>query len=79
MLYEVITNLLDVEGVLGLLHEFEETAAVVVKHRNPSGAAMAGDAGKGAAIGAASGALIGGMRVITSYSIHYTKLYESPW
>ncbi len=37
-------NLLDVEGVLGLLHEFEETAAVVVKHRNPSGAAMAGSA-----------------------------------
>ena len=34
-------NLLDVEGVLSLLHEFEETAAVVVKHRNPSGAAIA--------------------------------------
>jgi phosphoribosylaminoimidazolecarboxamide formyltransferase/IMP cyclohydrolase len=34
-------NLLDVEGALGLLHEFEEPAAVVVKHRNPSGAAVA--------------------------------------
>ncbi|HSQ61185.1 MAG TPA: bifunctional phosphoribosylaminoimidazolecarboxamide formyltransferase/IMP cyclohydrolase [Acidobacteriota bacterium] len=34
-------NLLDVEGVLTLLHEFEETAAVVVKHRNPSGVALA--------------------------------------
>jgi phosphoribosylaminoimidazolecarboxamide formyltransferase/IMP cyclohydrolase len=34
-------NLLDVEGVLALLHEFEETAAVVVKHRNPSGVAFA--------------------------------------
>lgn len=34
-------NLLDVEGVLSLLHEFEETVAVVVKHRNPSGVALA--------------------------------------
>ncbi|HEY7728636.1 MAG TPA: bifunctional phosphoribosylaminoimidazolecarboxamide formyltransferase/IMP cyclohydrolase, partial [Candidatus Eisenbacteria bacterium] len=34
-------NLLDVEGALSLLHEFEETAAVVVKHRNPSGVATA--------------------------------------
>jgi len=34
-------NLLDVEGALSLLCEFEETAAVVVKHRNPSGAAIA--------------------------------------
>jgi len=33
-------NLLDVEGALSLLHEFDETAAVVVKHRNPSGAAL---------------------------------------
>ena len=33
-------NLLDVEGALSLLHEFEEPAAVVVKHRNPSGAAL---------------------------------------
>jgi phosphoribosylaminoimidazolecarboxamide formyltransferase/IMP cyclohydrolase len=36
-------NLLDVEGALSLLHEFEETAAVVVKHRNPSGVAVAAD------------------------------------
>jgi phosphoribosylaminoimidazolecarboxamide formyltransferase/IMP cyclohydrolase len=34
-------NLLDVEGCLSLLHEFEGTAAVVVKHRSPSGAAVA--------------------------------------
>jgi phosphoribosylaminoimidazolecarboxamide formyltransferase/IMP cyclohydrolase len=34
-------NLLDVEAALGLLHEFTDTAAVVVKHRNPSGAAVA--------------------------------------
>jgi phosphoribosylaminoimidazolecarboxamide formyltransferase/IMP cyclohydrolase len=34
-------NLLDVEGVLAILHEFDETAAVVVKHRNPAGAALA--------------------------------------
>ena len=34
-------NLLDVEGALTLLHEFEEPAAVVVKHRNPAGAAVA--------------------------------------
>ncbi len=34
-------NFLDVEAALGLLHEFEECAAVVVKHRNPSGVALA--------------------------------------
>ena len=34
-------NLLDVEAALGLLHEFSEGAAVVVKHRNPSGVATA--------------------------------------
>ncbi|MBI4364315.1 MAG: bifunctional phosphoribosylaminoimidazolecarboxamide formyltransferase/IMP cyclohydrolase, partial [Candidatus Latescibacteria bacterium] len=34
-------NLLDVEAALSLLREFDETAAVVVKHRNPSGAALA--------------------------------------
>jgi phosphoribosylaminoimidazolecarboxamide formyltransferase/IMP cyclohydrolase len=34
-------NLLDVEAALGLLHEFSEPAAVVIKHRNPSGAALA--------------------------------------
>jgi phosphoribosylaminoimidazolecarboxamide formyltransferase/IMP cyclohydrolase len=34
-------NFLDVESALGLLHEFEEPAAVVVKHRNPAGAAVA--------------------------------------
>jgi len=34
-------NYLDIEAALTLLHEFEETAAVVVKHRNPSGAAVA--------------------------------------
>jgi phosphoribosylaminoimidazolecarboxamide formyltransferase/IMP cyclohydrolase len=33
-------NLLDVEAALLLLHEFESTAAVVVKHRNPSGASL---------------------------------------
>ncbi len=34
-------NLLDVEGALTLLHEFDGPAAVVVKHRNPAGAAVA--------------------------------------
>ncbi len=34
-------NYLDIEAALQLLHEFEEPAAVVVKHRNPSGAAVA--------------------------------------
>jgi len=34
-------NYLDIEAALQLLHEFEEPAAVVVKHRNPSGAALA--------------------------------------
>jgi phosphoribosylaminoimidazolecarboxamide formyltransferase / IMP cyclohydrolase len=34
-------NLLDVEGALTLLHEFDAPAAVVVKHRNPAGAAVA--------------------------------------
>ena len=34
-------NYLDIEAALGLLHEFEEPAAVVVKHRNPAGAAVA--------------------------------------
>ena len=37
-------NLLDVEAALRLLHEFDEPAAVVIKHRNPSGAATARDA-----------------------------------
>src|SRR5262249_23496852 len=30
-------NLLDVEAAVGLLREFDRPAAVVVKHRNPSG------------------------------------------
>ena len=34
-------NLLDVEGALALLHEFEEPASVVIKHRSPSGVAAA--------------------------------------
>ncbi len=34
-------NLLDVEAAISLLREFESPAAVVVKHRNPSGAALA--------------------------------------
>jgi phosphoribosylaminoimidazolecarboxamide formyltransferase/IMP cyclohydrolase len=34
-------NLLDVEAALGLLHELTDTAAVVMKHRNPSGVAVA--------------------------------------
>ena len=34
-------NYLDIEAALTLLHEFEEPAAVVVKHRNPSGVAVA--------------------------------------
>lgn len=34
-------NLLDVESALGILHEFGECAAVVVKHRNPAGVALA--------------------------------------
>ncbi|MGE5175242.1 MAG: bifunctional phosphoribosylaminoimidazolecarboxamide formyltransferase/IMP cyclohydrolase [Hyphomicrobiales bacterium] len=33
-------NLLDVEANLATLHEFDETAAVVVKHRNPAGVAL---------------------------------------
>ena len=33
-------NFLDVEAAFGLLHEFDESAAVVVKHRNPAGAAL---------------------------------------
>ncbi len=35
-------NFLDVEAALLLLYEFDETAAVIVKHRNPSGVAMGG-------------------------------------
>ena len=34
-------NLLDVEAALSLLHEFEEPASVVIKHRSPSGVACA--------------------------------------
>ena len=34
-------NLLDVEAAISLLREFETPAAVVMKHRNPSGAALA--------------------------------------
>jgi phosphoribosylaminoimidazolecarboxamide formyltransferase/IMP cyclohydrolase len=34
-------NLLDVEGAISLLHEFDAPTAVVVKHRNPSGVATA--------------------------------------
>ena len=34
-------NLLDVEAALGLLREFSDPAAVVIKHRNPSGVAIA--------------------------------------
>lgn len=34
-------NFLDVEAALGMLHEFEACAAVVVKHRNPAGVALA--------------------------------------
>jgi phosphoribosylaminoimidazolecarboxamide formyltransferase/IMP cyclohydrolase len=34
-------NLLDVEAALRLLHEIDDPAAVVIKHRNPSGAATA--------------------------------------
>ena len=34
-------NLLDVEAALAILHEFDDCAAVVVKHRNPSGVALA--------------------------------------
>jgi phosphoribosylaminoimidazolecarboxamide formyltransferase/IMP cyclohydrolase len=40
-------NLLDVEAALGILHEFDECAAVVVKHRNPAGVGGAGGAGAG--------------------------------
>ncbi len=39
-------NFLDIEAALSLLHEFEETAAVVVKHRNPSGVAVAPSSGE---------------------------------
>ncbi len=34
-------NYLDIEAVLALLHEFDEPAAAVMKHRNPAGAAVA--------------------------------------
>ncbi|HEY2923529.1 MAG TPA: bifunctional phosphoribosylaminoimidazolecarboxamide formyltransferase/IMP cyclohydrolase [Candidatus Eisenbacteria bacterium] len=34
-------NYLDIEAALGLLHEFDEPAAVVMKHRNPAGVAVA--------------------------------------
>lgn len=34
-------NLLDVDAALGLLREFSDSAAVVIKHRSPSGAALA--------------------------------------
>jgi phosphoribosylaminoimidazolecarboxamide formyltransferase/IMP cyclohydrolase len=37
-------NLLDLSGALGLLAEFTEPAAVVVKHTNPCGAAVGRDA-----------------------------------
>jgi phosphoribosylaminoimidazolecarboxamide formyltransferase/IMP cyclohydrolase len=37
-------NLLDLAGALGLAREFEEPAAVVVKHTNPCGAAVGPDA-----------------------------------
>jgi phosphoribosylaminoimidazolecarboxamide formyltransferase/IMP cyclohydrolase len=37
-------NLLDLSAALGLLLEFEEPAAVVIKHTNPCGAAVAPDA-----------------------------------
>ena len=43
-------NLLDVEAALGLLHEFSDPAVVVVKHRNPSGAAVARSAAEGVAL-----------------------------
>ena len=43
-------NFLDVEGALSLLHEFDEPAAVVVKHRNPSGAAVAETAAEALAL-----------------------------
>jgi phosphoribosylaminoimidazolecarboxamide formyltransferase/IMP cyclohydrolase len=38
-------NLLDLAGALGLLQEFAEPAAVVVKHTNPCGAAVGADVG----------------------------------
>jgi phosphoribosylaminoimidazolecarboxamide formyltransferase/IMP cyclohydrolase len=37
-------NLLDLSAALGLLLEFDEPAAVVIKHTNPCGAAVAADA-----------------------------------
>jgi phosphoribosylaminoimidazolecarboxamide formyltransferase/IMP cyclohydrolase len=36
-------NYLDVNAGVGLLHEFEETAAVIVKHNNPCGVAIGTD------------------------------------
>jgi phosphoribosylaminoimidazolecarboxamide formyltransferase/IMP cyclohydrolase len=36
-------NLLDLSGALGLLEEFDEPAAVVIKHTNPCGAAVGPD------------------------------------
>jgi len=43
-------NLLDVEAALGILHEFDECAAVVVKHRNPAGVALASNAAEALAL-----------------------------
>jgi phosphoribosylaminoimidazolecarboxamide formyltransferase/IMP cyclohydrolase len=37
-------NLLDLSGALALLEEFEEPAAVIIKHTNPCGAAVGPDA-----------------------------------
>ena len=39
-------NLLDCSAALGLLLEFEEPAAVVIKHTNPCGVALAGNLGE---------------------------------
>ena len=36
-------NVLDLDAATKLLAEFEEPAAVIVKHNNPCGAAIAGD------------------------------------
>jgi phosphoribosylaminoimidazolecarboxamide formyltransferase/IMP cyclohydrolase len=47
-------NLLDVSAALGLLLEFDEPAAVVVKHTNPCGAAVAPSVGEAMARAKAS-------------------------
>ncbi|GAH22904.1 unnamed protein product, partial [marine sediment metagenome] len=62
---KLFNNLLDLDAALGLISEFEEPAAVVIKHNNPCGAGCASslaDAFRGACRGdplSAFGSIIG--------------------